>query len=361
MEDDELRCALALHRCAGVGPILFNELTSRLGSAAAVIAGAARLRPEGRLNESLLDGIRNPDWEAVERDLAWGQIPGNTILTRSDARYPHLLSQIHDPPPVIFVVGDVAVLKRTQVALVGTRNPTPSGRELAQRFARELAQEGIVVTSGLAEGVDGAGHEGALETEAGLTIAVAGTGLDRVYPPRHHKLAHRIAARGALVSEYPLGTPPLAANFPRRNRIISGLSLGVLVVEAPITSGSLITARNAADQGRMVFAVPGAIQNQRARGCHALIREGATLVEKAQDILDDISPLRAATPALPLISHGPDEQKLLECFSGYDPQAIDLLVERSGLTTAQVSSMLLVLELQGWVAMQPGGLYTRIR
>jgi DNA processing protein len=357
---DELRCWLALHRAPGVGPILFGELLGRFGTAAAVFEAAPTLKPEGRLGAPTLAYLAAPDWAAVDADLAWAERPGNLILIRADPRYPRLLGQIADPPPLLFVRGDPAVLGHPQVAIVGSRNPSTIGHDTARDFARSLVGAGFAITSGLAYGIDTAGHEGALEG-GGFTVAVAGTGLDRVYPARHRDLAHRIADHGALVSEYPLGTPPLAANFPRRNRIISGLSVGTLVVEAAIHSGSLITARLALEQGREVFAIPGSIHNPLARGCHALIREGAKLVETAQDILEELAPLAAVAtspPAVEDVAVDGDYLGLLDCL-GYDPVPIDALVERSGLTPAAVSSMLLILELRGLVAAQPGGLYTR--
>jgi len=360
--DDELRCALALYRAPGVGPVLFQKLISRFGTAAAVLATASTLRAEDRLTAATLTYLKGPDWVAIDADLEWAQRPGNLILVRGDPRYPHLLAQISDPPPILFVRGDPAVLGRPQLAIVGSRNPSPIGRDTARSFAHDLAAEGLVITSGLAHGIDGAGHEGALDADGGFTVAVAGTGLDQVYPARHRDLAHRILARGTLVSEYPLGTPPLATNFPRRNRIISGLSVGTLVVEAAIHSGSLITARLALEQGREVFAIPGSIRNPLARGCHALLREGAKLVETVQDILEELTPLRTvATISAATASESPldgDYRILLECFS-YDPLPIDALVEQSGLTPAVVSSMLLLLELRGLVVAQSGGLYTR--
>lgn len=345
--------------------MLFQDLITRFGSATAVLATASTLKVEGRLTKRIIDSLTAPDWAAVDADLEWQQRPENLILVRNDPRYPRLLAQIPDPPPVLFVRGDPAVLKQPQLAIVGTRNPSAVGRDTARDFARELAAVGLVITSGLAYGIDGAGHEGALATEGGLTVAVAGTGLDRVYPARHHELAHRIAERGALVSEYPPGTPPLPANFPRRNRIISGLGIGTLVVEAAVNSGSLITARLALEQGREVFAIPGSIHNPLARGCHALLREGAKLVETIRDIQEELAPLAAV--AIAATSTTTDEESLdsdyrtlLECF-GYDSLPIDALVERSGLTSAVVSSMLLLLELRGLVVAQPGGLYTRAR
>jgi DNA processing protein len=255
-----------------------------------------------------------------------------------------------------------------QLAMVGSRNPTPGGVRTASDFARHLAHAGLVITSGLALGIDAAGHAGALA--AGQpTIAVMGTGLDRVYPGSHRELAHRIAAQGALVSELPIGAQPRPENFPRRNRIISGLSLGTLVVEAAQRSGSLISARCAAEQGREVFAIPGSIHNPLARGCHALIRQGAKLVETAEDVVNELGALALAgtlqevasptpTDAAPRLD--PEYAKLLDSI-GFDPLPVDVLVATCGLTPAEVSSMLLQLELRGFVASSPGGLYNRLK
>ncbi len=303
---------------------------------------------------------------AAEHEIAWLAEPHHHLITLSDPRYPPLLREIADPPAALYVIGDPAVLSSTQLGIVGSRNPTPGGSETAHAFATYLTLSGLTITSGLAMGVDAAAHRGAL-VAGGKTIAVAGTGLDRVYPARHRELAHQIAAQGALISEFPLGTPALAFNFPRRNRIISGLSLGVLVVEAALQSGSLITARLAAEQGREVFAIPGSIHNPLARGCHALIRQGAKLVETAADILEELGPIaQLSVPARQTdgvgnitSGLGVEAMTLLECL-GFDPTPVDSLIERSGLTPEAVSSMLLVLELQGHVVSAPGGHYNRV-
>ena len=312
-----------------------------------------------------LDYLQAPEWERVEQDLQWLQQPENALVPLTDDRYPLLLRDIADPPAALFVRGDSSHLSRLQLAIVGSRNPTATGRETAQEFARYLTGAGLVVTSGLAAGIDGAAHSGALAT-GGPTIAVVGTGLDRVYPAEHHELAHRIADQGALVSEFPLGTQPFPGNFPKRNRLISGMSLGTLVVEATPRSGSLITARLAGEQGREVFAIPGSIHNPQARGCHALIRQGAKLVETAADIIEELGPLAGFSPesAATSTSGGTrheldsDYQTLLEHLD-FSPTSIDTLVDRSGLTVETVSSMLLLLELQGYVSSAAGGLYTR--
>lgn len=303
---------------------------------------------------------------AAEHETAWLAEPNHHLITLSDPRYPRLLREIPDPPAALYVIGDPDLLSATQLGIVGSRNPTPGGSETAHAFASYLTQSGLTITSGLAMGVDAAAHRGALGA-GGKTIAIAGTGLDRVYPARHRELAHEIAAQGALISEFALGTPALAHNFPRRNRIISGLSLGVLVVEAALQSGSLITARLAAEQGREVFAIPGSIHNPLARGCHALIRQGAKLVETAADILEELGPMAQITaPARQTDGAGNitsglgvEAMTLLDCL-GFDPTPVDSLIERSGLTPEAVSSMLLVLELQGHVVAAPGGHYTRV-
>jgi DNA processing protein len=299
------------------------------------------------------------------------QQPDNHLIRLDDPEYPALLRQTQRPPTVLFVHGDPRVLSRPQIAIVGTRHPTASGRETAREFGAHLARSGLVVTSGLARGVDGEAHEGALQAGA-LSVAVMGTGLNRIYPACHAALAHQIAEMGALVSELPPDTPVLAKNFPSRNRIISGLSLGVLVVEAALRSGSLITARLAAEQGREVFAIPGSIHSPMAKGCHALIRQGAKLVETGDDVLEELGPLALAaatleqhsatdsgeasrdSPALDL-----EYQMMLEQI-GSELVSVDALVQRCGLTAEVVSSMLLILELQGHVAAEPGGRYSRI-
>lgn len=295
----------------------------------------------------------------LDRLLAWlAEGSDRHVVTLGDPLYPPELLQMADPPLMLYVLGDVQALHHPRrLAIVGSRNPTPQGEANARQFAQALGQADVCVVSGLALGVDGAAHDGALLGRA-PTIAVVGTGLDRVYPKRHFELAHRIAAHGAIVSEYALGTPPLPENFPQRNRIIAGLSQGTLVVEAAVKSGSLITARLAAEQGREVFAIPGSIHAPQSRGCHALIRQGAKLVESAQDILED---LRLATPAVE--SGNPEpvsdrEDSLLQAL-GHDPVSLDALQARTGLDTAQLQARLLELELSGEVARLPGGLLQR--
>ena len=373
-ERDDIHDWLALLRAPGIGNRRCLKLLAEFASPAKLFeADADHLRSIGLPPESI-DYLNNPDWQAVERDLEWFAQSGNSIITWQNPGYPLLLKEIPDPPALLFVHGDPDYLCQPQLAIVGSRNPSHDGRSLAAEFAAHLASRGLTISSGLACGIDAAAHLGALQAGGG-TIAVTGTGLDRVYPAQHRKLAHQIAANGALLSEFPPGTGPLAANFPRRNRLISGLSLGTLVVEAALRSGSLITARAALEQGREVFAIPGSIHNPLTRGCHSLIREGAKLVETGDHILEELSPLISA--ALPgtvnkSVADQPsakrhvaeklaDEYLQLLDFMGYQPVAIDQLVERSGLTPEQVSSMLLVLELEDHIVGGAGGRYTRTR
>ena len=298
----------------------------------------------------------------------WLNRPDAHLLTPADAGYPALLREIASPPPQLFVRGNVDVLSLPQLAIVGSRNATPGGAETAHSFASHLAARGFCITSGLAEGIDAAAHRGALAAR-GRTLAVCGTGPDIVYPRQHENLANEIvAAGGAIVSEFAPGTPVFRANFPRRNRLISGLSVGTLVVEASVRSGALITARHAMEQGREVFAIPGSIHNPVARGCHQLIRNGAKLVETATDIVDELGGLLAGLqlPDTPeregLALEAPDsaaEFAQLLAAMGWDPVDADSLVARAGLTIGEVSSMLLMLELQGSVRALSGGRYQR--
>jgi DNA processing protein len=357
-------CWLTLHR-AHISSQTIVALLEHFGTVENIFTAsraqlAKCLAQEKPAVDAILAGINE---DSLEKDFRWLGEKNNHLLTWQDAEYPRLLREIPDPPVVLFVCGDKTLLNQPQIAIVGSRNPTRSGQENARAFASYLAQAGLGITSGLAIGIDACAHRGALES-GGKTIAVFGTGLDRVYPARHRELAHQIASQGALISEFPLGSPPRREHFPRRNRIISGISLGALVVEAALQSGSLITARLAADQGREVFAIPGSIHSPLARGCHALIRQGAKLVETAQDILEELAPLaHSLKPAAVEISgaHPHDEQtaKLLEHL-GYDPVDIDTLVERSGLTPDFISSMLLQMELHGLIEARPGGKYLRI-
>jgi DNA processing protein len=306
-----------------------------------------------------------PDEDVVDADLAWIEVTHPHIILYGEPQYPPLLAQTVGAPPVLFVLGSVQALQAPQLAMVGSRSPTPSGRTTAREFAAWYARVGLTITSGLAVGIDTASHEGALLV-GGDTVAVFATGLDRIYPAENKNLAVRIREHGALVSEFPPRTPPLRQNFPRRNRIISGLSLGTLVVEAAKESGSLITARLAADQGREVFAVPGSIHSPVSRGCHELIRDGARLVEEAGDVLSELKIslteeglVKQKSPPRPPPALDKEYEMLLDAL-GFEPATIDVLAVRTGLPGGSIASMLLILELEGCVAALPGGRYGRI-
>ncbi|HEY8052377.1 MAG: DNA-processing protein DprA [Steroidobacterales bacterium] len=311
------------------------------------------------------DFLHSPDGAALAADLTWLDLSGARILLSTDPDYPALLAQTVGAPAALYVQGSVAALSSPQLAMVGSRNPTIPGRDTAREFAAWFARAGLTITSGLALGIDAASHEGALQG-GGPTVAVLGSGLDRIYPPQNAGLAQRIRENGALVSEFAPRTAPLKQNFPRRNRIIAGLSLGALVVEAARYSGSLITARLAAESGREVFAIPGSIHSALARGCHQLIKDGARLVEEAADVLSElrialpqeaVASSQAAPAAAPALDK---EYEMLLDALGFEPAAMDVLVARTNLPSGSVASMLLILELQGRVAALPGGRYGRI-
>jgi DNA processing protein len=363
---DELTAALTLARVPAFDAASVTALAARFGHFTEIVrASPATLRAHD-IPPKIVDALAAAARE-TQRDLRWLEAAEHHFVPWYSPRYPPLLKELTDAPVALYVRGNPDSLTLPQLALVGTRNPTPAGRDTAHEFAAHLAQCGFVVTSGLALGIDTASHAGALHA-GGQTIAVCGTGLDVPYPVSNVELAANIAASGALVSEFPLGTPPRKAHFPRRNRIISGLSLGTLVIEAAVRSGSLITARLAAEQGREVFAIPGSIRNPQARGCHRLLREGAKLVETTDDIFDELRPLvgamatcanapKAAEPQPKpegLLHKG--YQILLDAL-GFEPAGVDLLVERTGLRADEVASMLLILELEGHVESHPGGLY----
>ena len=359
---------LTLLRAPGVGPATCRKLLERFGEPSSVLQASRPQLEAAGLKAAAIDWLRQPDPRRLEADQVWLAAPDHHLIALGDPDYPALLADIPDPPPLLFVVGDPSLLTRPQLAIVGSRNPSAGGARNAKDFARHLAAAGIVITSGLAVGIDAAAHAGALE--GGGTIAVGGTGPDRIYPAANRELAHRIAARGALVTEFPPGTGVRKEHFPRRNRIISGLSLGTLVVEAAARSGSLITARTAIEQGREVFAIPGSIHNPLSRGCHALIRQGAKLVETAQDVIEELGALLGTLQAhgdkaaadMPgeavLRGLDPEYARLLDCL-GHDPVAADALMRCSGLSADVVSSMLLMLELEGYVDALPGGRYSR--
>ena len=397
LDKNELNAWLRLCLTPGVGNLHGRKLLTAFGLPQAIFsqnASALRQVVSTAMANELLTQPENFD-KQLETTWTWLQTePLANIITLGDAHYPSKLLQTEDPPLVLYALGNLALISpnthqatKDSIAIVGSRNPTPQGVLSAHAFAKAFGEAGITVVSGLALGIDGAAHEGALEAYSGggstpqsnygSTIAVVGTGLDRVYPAKHHALAKRIVElQGLIISEFPLGTPPLPPNFPKRNRIISALSLGTLVVEATVKSGSLITARMATEQGKEVFAIPGSIHAPQSRGCHALIKQGAKLVETAQDVLEELRPL-LTPPALPnskLLSPesiqnqtsdvhqvgDKDEPDSLVKSLGYDPVSLDALVARTGWDTASLQVRLMELELDGQVARLPGGLYQRV-
>ena len=365
---DEIEAWLILLRAPRLHASCVRELVERHGDATRALDAARR--GDGVEHATTRAWLRKPDREAIARDLAWLATDSHHLLTIDNADFPPLLRESAGTPAGLFVAGDTSVLWQPQVAIVGSRNASQSGLANARSFARALASAGFAITSGLAEGIDAAAHEAALEVGA-ATIAVLGTGPDIVYPPRNRDLAARIESTGALVSEFAPGTPGRQENFPRRNRIIAGLALGTLVVEAGLRSGSLITARSASDQGRDVFAMPGSIHHPLARGCHQLIRNGAMLVESADEIVEALRPLAARlgaelrerlgvceSPRVALPARDPEYSRLLAALD-HEALGIDALAERTGLGASALSAMLLDLELDGAVASERGGLYVR--
>lgn len=342
----------------------------RCGTADALVARSRAVLLELGLTEDSIARLQSPDAGAIERARTWLASNDRHLVTFGSEHYPALLAELVDAPLALWVDGpNLSLLSAAQLAIVGSRNPTSGGRDNAQAFARYLAERGLTITSGLAVGIDGAGHRGAL-LETGGTLAVLGGGLDSIYPRVHAELAAKIAERGLLVSEYPPGVEPRKQHFPQRNRIIAGLTLGTLVVEATRRSGSLITAKLAAEYGREVFAIPGSIHNPLARGCHYLIRSGAKLVEEAADIFVELAPqlkIDVATIERTRANESSDgatidapEYRNVMTLLGFEPRSINDLSAASGLTAAELSSMLLVLELEGFVEALPGGRYSRL-
>ncbi|MBC3875934.1 DNA-protecting protein DprA [Undibacterium sp. LX15W] len=363
-DDQDWHDWLRLSVTKGVGNEKARKLLGVFGLPAQIFQASLRQLLE-HVPEKLACAILAPPddsfYRQIELTAAWLDVPGNYLLSLADADYPQNLLTIPDPPILLYVKGRLDLLSAQTIAVVGSRNATAQGVANAEKFSESLSQAGLCISSGLAAGIDTAAHVGALKG-IGSTIAVIGTGADIVYPARNRQLAHVLAEKACLVSEYPLGMPAIAANFPRRNRIISGLAQGVLVVEAAAQSGSLITARMAAEQGRDVFAIPGSIHSPLAKGCHLLIKQGAKLVESAQDILDEIripnsmSSVQTSTVA-PQIDV--ETNKLLTII-GYDPVHIDVLAMRSGDNVMTLSAQLLDLELQGQIETLPGGLIQRV-
>jgi DNA processing protein len=405
VEHEELAVWLRLTLAPGIGNITARKLLAAFGLPQAIFkqsTTALRQVVSEKQSESLravppeLEALLAITWDWLQQDTT--DHMRHQVLVLGDSNYPEALLNLDDPPLMLYALGAASFKQNSllaqadqaqvtikneaselfidparSLAVVGSRNPTPQGAANARLFAKAMAQAGLSIVSGLALGVDGAAHAGALDAaeksdRAGLTVAVVGTGLDRVYPSAHRELAHRIARHGVLISEYPLGTPPLNANFPKRNRLIAGLSNGTLVVEAALKSGSLITARLATDQGKEVFAIPGSIHAAQSHGCHLLIKQGAKLVESAQDILEELQwPLTAHASAMAGASGSDGEKDLAGSASddalllalGFDPVGLDALQARCGLNTADLQARLMGLELDGKVARLPGGLFQR--
>ncbi len=380
---DDLQHWVRLLRVPKIGPRRYQKLLTAFATPENVFNACISELVDAGIPKKQAEAIMHQPEDSSVADLAWlNASASHHIVTYHDEHYPERLKLIESPPPLLYVQGDVHLLKDPQLGIVGSRHPTQSGQDNAYQFAKYLSNQGLCITSGLALGIDGFSHKGALDA-TGATIAIMGTGLDRVYPAAHHGLAHQVIEKGAIVSEFCVGTPVRAANFPRRNRMISGLSVGVLVVEAAVKSGSLITARYAMEQGKEVFALPGSIHNPLARGCHHLIRQGAKLVETAEHIFEELVPvLQDALHPSEQSEHSPtshfdtkphsktdvatinsieksynesndeldsDELKLLDAM-GYDPIPIDQIVEQTGFAIDAVSSILLLLELKGYVS-----------
>ncbi|MDO9316041.1 MAG: DNA-processing protein DprA [Burkholderiaceae bacterium] len=368
MERDELAAWLRLLETPKLGRESARRLLSSFGSPQAAVDASVQARREV-VGDAAATALATPPpglGSMIDATLAWlGDADSDTgasrraVVTLGDPTYPAWLLDIADPPLLLYAQGMIELLTADAIAIVGSRNPTPQGEQNARAFAKNLSNANWVVVSGLALGIDGAAHEGALEGGAG-TIAVVGTGLDRVYPKCHRELAHRIARDGLMLSEYALGTPPLAAHFPLRNRLIAGMTRGTLVVEAALQSGSLITARLASEAGREVFAIPGSIHSPQSRGCHALIRQGAKLVESAEDVLEELQPI-ASAGRRPTVepSQAPSADPLLDAM-GHDLVSLEALVARTGWPSHELNIRLLDLELSGQVARRPGQLFQRI-
>jgi len=362
--DKDTALWVALSLIQGIGSVTLCQLLSKFGSPDAIFSAS-----KSQLKEVVVDVIASAIHQGPNHapTLTWLANPQNHLITLADEIYPKILLEISNPPAVLYAKGNLDCLLKPCLAIVGSRNATPQGEKNAENFAENLSLNGLCVVSGMALGIDGAAHRGALKA-SGATIAVVGTGLDIVYPAKHRNLAHQIATHGLMLSEFPLGTPSKPQNFPRRNRIISGLSLGCLVIEANLDSGSLITARLAAEQGREVFAIPGSIHSPVAKGCHQLIKQGAKLVESTEDIMSE---LQALLPLRTLVNTSPDgslpkranadpEANTVLDSMGFDPVHFDTLLSLTGLTVSALSTMLTLLELDGKVSPLNGGKFQRL-
>lgn len=356
---------LSLNLIEGLGGESIRRLLVAFGNPTAILS-AHTTALERVVKTPIAKRIKlGADGGKIAKALKWMEDPVNAVITLADPDYPTQLLNIADPPPLLYFKGQRELLRQSALAVVGSRNATPQGLSNAEAFSEAASNAGLCIISGMALGIDTAAHQGGLRGAA-ASIAVVGTGLDIVYPAKNHPLAHRLAKEGALISEFPLGTPAIGRNFPRRNRIISGMSHGCLVVEAALKSGSLITARQALEQGREVMAIPGSIHSPLSKGCHALIKQGAKLVENTQDILEELNHLPLINNESPankkeFITEESIENTLLLRHLGYDTVDIDTLCARSGLTVEVVSAMLLTLELDGQVSSLPGGCYQRIQ
>jgi DNA processing protein len=360
---------MALSRAPALDTAILSAAFERLGGIAGFIESSDEARRFAGIPAAAREFLGSAAALSCAAERAWMESPRHHLVAFTDRRYPAALRGLERRPIALYVAGNADILNDPQLAIVGSRNPTPAGRDTAYEFAESLAACGLGITSGLAEGIDSAAHRGALAAQ-GVTVAVLGSGIDSVYPRSNQALSEEIRLQGALISEFPLGTPPRRANFPQRNRIIAALSLGTLVVEAARRSGSLITARLAADQNRELFAVPGSIHNPLSRGCHELIRQGAKLTETVADILSELN-FSAFFEGVRSASEGPDrardletgmdkEHKILLDALGFDPADLDTLVVRTGFKAEAVSSMMLILELEGHVQAAPGGRYSRV-
>lgn len=360
LKNDPLLFWLALWRTPSIGPKHFTKLLEFFPDLTELFQQSRSALEKIKLPAPAINYILRPNWQTIEEDWQWGQQPNQTIITYQDSQYPHILKEIATPPPLLFVKGKLCTLNQRQIAIVGSRNPTISGLNNARYFAEQLVHLGFIITSGLALGIDAASHQGALQA-SGQTIAVMATGMDYIYPASHKSLAGDITENGALVSEFPLGVTPSREHFPRRNRIISGLSLGTLVIEAAERSGSLITAHYAAEQGREVFALPGGIHNPFAAGCHKLIQQGAKLVTNAKEIVEELK-LHLNYPvnehkltSKPLQALDKPYQNLVNCID-YETTPIEILSLRSGITLNIMTAMLSELEITGYIKTVPGGI-----
>ena len=367
LSSTDLNLWLWLNHIPGLGNAAFCQLLAKFGSPEGIFSAKLNQLRE-IVNDEIAQKIsKGVNVDAIAPTLKWLEKDNVHLITLADSTYPQKLLEVSNPPALLFAIGHLHWLNHPTIAMVGSRSPTPQGEKNAEDFAKSLCEQGLCVVSGMALGIDGAAHRGALKAN-GATIAVVGTGLDIVYPARHRDLAHKIAERGLILSEFPLGTPSKAQNFPRRNRLISGLSLGCLVVEANIESGSLITARLAAEQGREIFAIPGSIHSPVTKGCHQLIKQGAKLVESVQDILEEINWANIAN-SLPSISPSgllgdlaPNSLQVNTALDlmGFDAMSFEQLRTSTRLTTEALSAMLMLLELENKIKSLAGGHYQRL-